>query len=185
MYSALFPFDLNIWYGANAQAVVVNDWADDNFDHSGLGFIGGASLTMNHEVHPIASADMPTFGRAPAWGSKWKAFVRRERRPLAGSLRAVQLASLREHYLDLDPEVKDPLGDPVCRITSGPKENEPRASAYAAAKAEEWFRAAGRHRGRHDPGAGEGPNLSWHAVGGTRMGDNPETKRGGPMGLLA
>src|SRR5204862_3256602 len=39
--TALFPFDINIWYGAIAQGVMIDDWADDNFDHSGLGFIGG------------------------------------------------------------------------------------------------------------------------------------------------
>ena len=58
---ALFPFDLNIWYGAVSQGVVINDWADDNFDHSGLGFIGGASLTVNHEVHP--EHRFSTFGQ--------------------------------------------------------------------------------------------------------------------------
>src|SRR5258708_30761614 len=63
--TALFPFDLNIWYGANAQGVVVNDWAEDNFDHAGLGFIGGASLPVNHQGHPIAASTMPTFGLAP------------------------------------------------------------------------------------------------------------------------
>ena len=77
-------------------------------------------------------------------------------------------------FLDLDPEVKDPLGDPVCRITSGPKENEPRASAFAAEKAEQWFRAAGAVEIIRTSNT-EGPVLSTHAVGGTRMGDNPET----------
>ncbi len=33
--TALFPFDLNTWYGAIAQGVVIDEWADDNFDHSG------------------------------------------------------------------------------------------------------------------------------------------------------
>src|SRR6202035_771377 len=69
----LFPSDLNVWYGANAQAVVVNDWVDDNYDHAALAFIGGAGLTISHEAHPNDAADMPTFGRTPAWGSKWKA----------------------------------------------------------------------------------------------------------------
>ena len=64
--TALFPMDINIWYGAMlAQGVVVDDWADDNFDHSGLGFIGGASLCTFMEKHPIAAASMTTFGRAP------------------------------------------------------------------------------------------------------------------------
>src|SRR5579864_2109772 len=140
---ALFPVDLNIWAGAFAQGVVVNNWADDNFDHSGLGFIGGASLTVNHEVHPIAAASIPTFGRAPAWGAKWKAFVRENAGRWMGAYAQCNTFPYENTYLDLDPEVKDPLGNPVTRITCGPKENEPRASAYSAAKAAEWFRAAG------------------------------------------
>ena len=40
-----------------------------------------------------------------------------------------------EHnYLDLDEEIRDPLGDPVCRITSGPKDNEARAVDYGHEK---------------------------------------------------
>jgi gluconate 2-dehydrogenase alpha chain len=171
---ALFPFDLNIWAGAFAQGVVVNNWADDNFDHSGLGFIGGASLTVNHEVHPIAASAMPTFGRAPAWGAKWKAFVHENAGRWIGAYAQCNTFPYENTYLDLDPEVKDPLGNPVTRITSGPKENEARASAHAAAKAVEWFRAAGAIE-VVNTGNTEGPVLSTHAVGGTRMGDNSET----------
>jgi gluconate 2-dehydrogenase alpha chain len=171
--SALFPFDLNTWYGAIAQGVVVDDWADDNFDHAGFGFIGGYSLHAYHEKHPIGSAAMSTFGRAPAWGSQWKAFVREN----AGRWTSAYLQGTSFPYentwLDLDPEVKDPLGDPVCRVTSGPKENEPRAAQFATAKMEEWFRAAGAVEVIKT--VGSGPTLSTHAFGGTRMGDNPET----------
>ena len=42
--TALFPFDLNAWYGLPAQGVAVDNWADDNFDHGGLDFIGGGNL---------------------------------------------------------------------------------------------------------------------------------------------
>src|SRR5215472_5845948 len=102
--TALFPFDLNIWYGALAQGVVVNDWADDNFDHSGLGFIGGASLTINHEVHPIAGAAMPTFGLAPAWGSKWKSFVRENAGRWVNAYAQCSTFPYENTYLDLDTE---------------------------------------------------------------------------------
>jgi len=172
---ALFPFDLNPWYGANAQAVVVNNWADDNFDHAGLGFIGGASMTIGHERHPIAAASLPTFGRAPTWGSKWKSFVRENAGRWTGVYLQGNTFSYENTYLDLDPQVKDPLGDPVIRITSGPKENEPRAGAYVAKKAEEWLRAAGAIEVLHTPSNPEGPYLSVHALGGTRMGDHAET----------
>jgi gluconate 2-dehydrogenase alpha chain len=170
----LFPMDLNIWGGAFAQGVVVNNWADDSFDHSGLGFIGGASLTVNHEVHPIAASAIPTFGRAPAWGSKWKAFVRENAGRWIGAYAQCNTFPYENTYLDLDPEVKDRVGDPVTRITSGRKENEPRASGYAGAKAAEWFRAAGAIELMSTPNT-EGPVLSTHAVGGTRMGNSPES----------
>ena len=78
-----------------------------------------------------------------------------------------------DSFLDLDPEVKDPLGDPVCRVTSGPKENETRAALHSQDKMEEWFRAAGAIE--VVKGRPFGPALSTHTYGGTRMGDNPDT----------
>src|SRR5207237_10138171 len=36
--SALFPWKTNSWYGLPAQGTAVDNWADDNFDHSGLDF---------------------------------------------------------------------------------------------------------------------------------------------------
>ena len=74
--TALFPRDLNNWYGLPAQGVAVDDWADDNFDHAGLDFIGGGNLWVYSDRRPIAAAGMPTFGKAPEWGVAWKAFVK-------------------------------------------------------------------------------------------------------------
>ena len=83
----------------------------------------------------------------------------------------------RDTFLDLDREVRDPLGDPVCRITSAVRRRTKRGRRmYAQKKMEEWFRAAGAievNRGRRRNGGGGGPTT--HAYGGTRMGDNPET----------
>ena len=44
---ALFPSNLNTWYGLPAQGVAVDNWADDNFDHAGLDFIGGGYIPAN------------------------------------------------------------------------------------------------------------------------------------------
>jgi gluconate 2-dehydrogenase alpha chain len=172
--SALFPFDLNIWYGAIAQNVTVDEFADDNFDHAGLGFIGGATIQVNTEKHPIAAAAMNTYGRAPQWGAKWKSFVRENAGRWVSSYIQANTFPYENTYLDLDPDVKDPLGDAVCRITSGPKVNEPRQALYAGQKMEEWFRAAGAIEVTRAQGGG-GPGLTTHAFGGTRMGDNAET----------
>jgi gluconate 2-dehydrogenase alpha chain len=172
--TALFPMDLNIWYGAIAQNVTVDEWADDNFDHSGLGFIGGASIQVNTEKHPIGAAAMATYGRAPQWGSKWKAFVRENAGRWVSAYVQSNTFPYENTFLDLDPEFKDPLGDAVCRVTSGPKESEPRQALYAVNKMEEWFRAAGAIEVQASR-AFRGPGLTTHAFGGTRMGDNAET----------
>ena len=74
--TALFPKRLNNWYGLPAQGVAVDNWADDNFDHSGLDFIGGGNLWVYSDRRPIGAASMSTFGRAPRWGSAWKAFIK-------------------------------------------------------------------------------------------------------------
>lgn len=172
--SALFPRDLNVWYGLPAQGTTVDDWADDAYDHSGLGFIGGTSLHVHTERHPIEAAAMDTYGRAPLWGSKWKAFIRENAGRVASCYLQTSSFPYETSFLDLDPEVKDPLGDPVCRITTGgPKENEQRAVRYAQAKMEEWFRAAGAIE--VSKGQPNGAGLSTHTYGGTRMGDSPES----------
>jgi gluconate 2-dehydrogenase alpha chain len=171
--TALFPFDINTWYGAIAQGVMLDDWADDNFDHSGMGFIGGGSIHAYHEKHPIASASMSTWGKAPTWGSAWKRFVRDNAARQTSAYIQCNTFPYEHTWLDLDPDVKDPLGDPVLRVTQGPKENEAKAAMNAAMKAEQWFRKAGAIEVQRS--AGNGPGLSTHACGGTRMGDNPDT----------
>ena len=171
--SALFPFDLNTWYGAIAQGVVIDEWADDNFDHSGLGFIGGASIHAYHERHPIAAAGMSTWGKAPTWGSAWKKFIHDYADRQTSAYIQCNTLPYENTYLDLDDRVKDPLGDPVIRITSPNKQNEQAAATHAGNRAAEWFRAAGAIE-VSGGGGGFGGGASTHAIGGTRMGDDPE-----------
>jgi gluconate 2-dehydrogenase alpha chain len=169
---ALFPFDINIWYGTPAQGATVDDWSDDHYDHTGLGFAGGSSLHAYHEMHPIQAASMDAFGLAPGWGSRWKAFIRENAGRWATSYIQTSSFPYEDNFLDLDPATRDPLGDPVCRVTSCPRENETRATQFAQQKMEEWFRAAGAIRTIRTPIVQ--PGLSTHAYGGTRMGDSSE-----------
>ena len=171
--TALFPFNINTWYGTPSQGVAADDWADDNFDHSGLDFIGGGNLWVYHERRPIAAASMSTWNRAPLWGSAWKVFIKEnaDRQNTA----YIQKTTLpyEENYLDLDPQVRDPLGFPVIRITAEYKENERKLALFMQDKMEQWYRAAGAIAIQR---ADIGPmTMSTHAYGGTRMGDNPQT----------
>ncbi|MBM4185627.1 MAG: GMC family oxidoreductase [Gemmatimonadetes bacterium] len=172
--TALFPYDLKAWYGLPAQGVAVDEWADDNFDHAGLDFIGGGNLWAMSDRRPIAAANSGTWGRVRSWGSEWKSFIH-ENADRSHSF-YIQKTTLpyEDNYLDLDPRVTDALGFPVIRITGEYKENERRAAAFMQDKAEQWYREAGAIevvRG----GVGGAMGASTHAYGGTRMGDDPET----------
>jgi gluconate 2-dehydrogenase alpha chain len=171
--NALFPRNLNTWYGLPAQGMAVDDWADDNFDHGGLDFIGGGNLWVYSDRRPIAAANMSTFGRAPRWGAQWKAFIRENAD--RGNTAYLQRTTLpyEDNYLDLDPTVKDPLGFPVCRITADYKDNERRLADFIQDKMVQWYRAAGAVVTEKTPVGTMGPTT--HAYGGTRMGDNPDT----------
>ena len=171
--AALFPFDINVWYGLPAQGVTIDEWADDNFDHAGLGFIGGTSIHVHTEMHPIDAAAMPTFNRAGQWGAKWKGFIHNNAARFTSAYLQTSTFPYEDTLLDLDPDVRDPLGDPVCRITSPLRDNETRATLYAQKKLEQWYREAGAIEVFMSPPLP--PGVSTHAFGGTRMGDNAET----------
>jgi gluconate 2-dehydrogenase alpha chain len=171
--AALFPQDLNNWYGLPAQGVAVDNWADDNFDHTGHDFIGGGNLWVYSDRRPIGAASMSTFGKAPAWGSAWKSFIKQNAD--RWNLAYLQKTTLpyKDNYLDLDPTVKDSLGFPVCRITADHKDNEKRIGAFIQDKMAQWFMEAGAITVEKGPNGTMGPST--HAYGGTRMGDKPDT----------
>ena len=116
---------------------------------------------------------MSTFGRAPRWGSAWKAFIKENADRWNTAYLQKTTLPYEDNYLDLDPTVKDPLGFPVCRITADFKENERRVATFIQDKMDEWYTAAGAVAIERGPIGTMGPST--HAYGGTRMGDNAET----------
>jgi gluconate 2-dehydrogenase alpha chain len=171
--TALFPRDLNNWYGLPAQGVAVDNWADDNFDHAGHDFIGGGNLWVYSDRRPIGAASMSTFGRAPRWGAAWKAFVKLNADRTNTAYLQKTTLPYEDNYLDLDPQVRDPLGFPVIRITADYKPNERRLASFIQDRMVEWFGAAGAIATERGGLGTMGPTT--HAYGGTRMGDNAET----------
>ena len=174
--SALFPFALNNWYGLPAQGVAVDNWADDNFDHAGVDFIGGGNMYVYTERRPIASVNgvAAWLQGKPNWGSSWKAFLKENADRTNGAYLQKTTLPYEDNYLDLDPNVKDPFGMPVIRITGEFKDNERKIAAFMQEKMEQWYRAAGAVAFQRQPiGGPMGPTT--HAYGGTRMGLNPET----------
>ena len=114
---ALFPHDLNCWYGLPAQGVAGDNWADDNFDHAGLDFIGGGNLWVFSDRRPISAAGMNTFGRAPRWGAAWKAFIKESADRSIGSYLQKTTLPYEDNYLSCSSPDHPPssqTGDPAC-----------------------------------------------------------------------
>ena len=119
---ALFPENLNNWYGLPAQGIAIDNWADDNFDHAGLDFIGGGNLWAMNARRPIAAASADTFGKTKSWGSDWKAFIRQNADRIHHGYMQKTTLPYEVNYLDLDPVSERPVGrsgDPHHRGLSG------------------------------------------------------------------
>ena len=162
---------LNRYSGTLGQYAAIDEWDADNFDHTGLGFIGGGMATATMEAKPIGTANAIPPG-VPRWGSGWKAWLRENADSVAGVGAQLEVLSYEDNYLDLDPNVRDPLGRPVIRITNDFHENEHRVAAYVKAKMAEWMKAAGAAEVWTGPSGAN--SRSTHAYGGTRMGDDPD-----------
>jgi len=172
--TALFPYDIKAWYGLPAQGVAIDNFADDNWDHSSVDFIGGCNLWAMSDRRPITASGMNTYGIAPNWGSQWKQFINENADRTHSSYNQKTTLPYEENFLDLDPVVKDPYGRPVTRITGEFKDNEIKIATFSQDKMEQWYREAGAIQVTRGP-VGGAMGASTHAYGGTRMGDNPET----------
>ena len=167
----------NTFMGGGAIGTVTDEFNGDNFDHAGLGFIGGAYLTAHSVLGPIRSHPAPHG--TPRWGSRWKQAVAHyyNRSFAIGSHGASQ--SYRSNYLDLDPTYRDAHGLPLLRMTFDYQDNDRRMSAYITDQAAPIAKALGpSHISVHPVGNGKfsiGQNGNTHNIGGVAMGADPAT----------
>ena len=105
--------DFNRFMGAGALGTVVDEFGGDNFDHAGLGFVGGG-LPGRQQLgsRPIGAHPVPPG--TPRWGSGWKRAVARSLQPLLRISTHGGCQSYRGNYLDLDPTYRDVHGQPCC-----------------------------------------------------------------------
>jgi gluconate 2-dehydrogenase alpha chain len=162
--------EMNTWSGSTEQATAVDDFNADNFDHSGLGFIGGGRLCslMEKKLLSVARRPPSEVGR---WGREYKRWLATGVRSVAHVSQIVDELPHHDAYLDLDPTHTDPAGFPVVRVTRSWLDNDLVQAAFLRGKAREWLRAAGASRVWHSPEAIH--NVAAHAYGGTRGGDDP------------
>jgi gluconate 2-dehydrogenase alpha chain len=181
MSSAASFFDddviINPFMASGASGTLINDFAGDNFDHGGLGFIGGAFVgAVNTNGRPIQYHPVPPG--TPTWGKGWKqAVVKHYNHTVMFSIHGSSVAQ-KQNYLDLDPTYRDAWGQPLLRMTFDFPQNDLKMAAHVTAKAVEIGKAMGAKQVAGSPRKGPYTVTQYqttHNTGGTVMGDNPKT----------
>ncbi len=169
---------INPFLAAGCTVTCIDEFNDDNFDHTGLGFLGGGYIGCGvTSGRPIASRRLPPG--TPRWGTVWK---RANADWYAHSFAIGVQGSCyphRENFLDLDPDYTDAFGQSLLRITFDFRENEQRLSTFCTQQAARIAQAMGATL--------VGPAVprsspfdariyqSSHVTGGTPMGADPAT----------
>jgi gluconate 2-dehydrogenase alpha chain len=163
--------ELNNNGGTAAQTSTIDDWEGDCFDHAGLGFIGGTTMTAVVETKPISLARVVP-SQVPRWGSEWKSFLKENGRSIGELILEIEQTPYVEHRVDLDPTHKDPTGMPINRTTTRHLESDYKAFDYLTEKARDWLKAAGASE-TWVPQMYGMLSVQPHCYGATRMGEDP------------
>ena len=168
----------NTFMGTGALGTAICDLQGDNFDHGGLGFIGGNILcAMQMSGGPLGPFTVPTPPGTPGWGGEWKKAIAHYYNRMTWFVGIHDHLAYRGNYLSLDPNYRDKFGNPLIRLTYDIGPNEQKLSQYMVAKCEEIAKAMkpSAHAvyglpPRFDGGAAYG---IVHQVGGAMCGESP------------
>jgi gluconate 2-dehydrogenase alpha chain len=177
---ALFMKDrwFNPFMATGSTQIAMDEFNNDNFDHTGLGFLGGGGIGASmFGGRPINTRRVPPG--TPRWGTAWK---RANAQWYAHSMALGIQGSCyphRENYLDLDPTYTDAYGQPLVRMNFDWRENELAMSKYVTAKMADIAKAVGADIvGPANPLAAPFDTRvynSTHITGGTVMGTDAGT----------
>lgn len=169
--------NINPYMRSGANGTLIADFVSDNFDHGGLGFIGGAYIgEIMTNGRPIEFH--PTPPGTPSWGKEWKqAVVKHYNHTSILTVHGSSVA-VRTNYLDLDPTYKDAWGLPLLRMTFDFPENDLKMSAYVTDKALGIAKTMGGESASSSPRKGPYTMTTYqttHNTGGAIMGTDPST----------
>jgi gluconate 2-dehydrogenase alpha chain len=168
---------INPFVGAGALGMAIDEFNGDNFDHSGLGFIGGGYIACwMTNGRPIETHPVPD--KTPRWGGAWKKAVAQNYLRTATISTHGAVMSHRTNFLDLDPTYRDVHGRPLLRMTFDFTDNEHKMSGYLTDRAAEIARAMKGREIHAKPRTGDYsivPYQTTHNTGGAIMGADPRS----------
>ncbi len=164
--------------GPSAQKHTIDDFNADNFDHSGLGFIRGAQISVasaDLEAGPIGAAmGMDPPPGVPRWGAAYRDFLAKYFTRYAAITAQTENLPYADQTIDLDPNVRDAWGLPAPRLTyDWRRPNERARIEFLMQKMEGIGHAMGANKCGAQGSSQGAPGA--HHEGGTRMGSDPKT----------
>ena len=161
----------------------INDFADDNFDHTGLDFIGGGPISVGNYVGSGPNNFTFLSPSPDNMGSTWKATQKDSKlltkQTLISTIFGGPQIPEKSMYIDLDPHYSDVYGDPLPRVTMDYGTNELNSAKFLLKKYADIFTKMGCTNVTTIPGNGTADyhmdDYQAHTRGGAKMGSNPST----------
>ncbi len=176
---AFLPKPLNRFMGGGGTGVRIADFDADIFDHGNFPFIRGGMIgAMSVGTQPLSTfGNVPNSMKLPRWGAAWKKAAIEWYDNTGVVAFAGEQIPYRGNRFDLDPTYKNPLGDPLLRMTINWQDNERKMVEFMNAKMVELARAMGAKE--MNPAAPYGDYdvtryQSTHIQGGTMMATSPD-----------
>lgn len=167
----------NQFMGNSCNQAVIHDFNADNFDHSGLGFIGGASITCGGgERQPVLSVGGMPVGEGMRWGREWKEDLRRNWDAVLGISIQGESLPYEDQFMDLDPSYTDIHGLPLLRLTFDWHRNDHQLYRFITQRCVEIMERMGPSRMAVSEQLSPYEIASYqstHITGGAIMGDDP------------
>ena len=175
--SGFFEDQMNVFMGAGALGMTIDDFNGDAFDHSDLDFIHGGSISMTQTgARPIATNPLPPD--TPAWGAEFKkASIENYTRTLSVGSQGASIPH-RDNYLTLDGTYKDIYGMPLLQLTYNFTDQDRALHKYITERTTEIMQEMGAKTvvGRSPISDYDiVPYQTTHNTGGTIMGGDPAT----------
>ena len=166
---------LNPFMASGSSNMALDELSGDNFDHTGLGFVGGAYLySAVTNGQPIGFHPVPPG--TPRWGQGFKdAMLKHYNHTMLIGAQGSSMPTAG-NYLDLDPTYKDAWGQPLLRMTFDFPDNDLKMSRYVTDKLVEIGKAMGGRQVAAVPRQGPFDATTYqstHNCGGAVMGSDP------------
>ena len=130
-FSGTLPEETHVYAGPAVAGFAIDDTNPYAEDRDEVDFLGGTPIMFfGGDTQPIEAATLLMPPDVPLWGEGYKEWLRHGYRRLFGIFSQMATLPSEAHFVDLDPKVKDPWGQPALRITHDWDDNDRKAALW-------------------------------------------------------